>query len=48
MSPGPAMVVRSGPGPGRLEVDTRGRAIVDEHLRSLIDARIFAIGDYAA
>ncbi|WP_433622892.1 NAD(P)/FAD-dependent oxidoreductase [Nocardia sp. CA-120079] len=39
----PDLAARSG-----LEVDARGRAVVDEFLRSVSDQRIFAVGDCAA
>ncbi|MFX0573287.1 NAD(P)/FAD-dependent oxidoreductase [Nocardia nepalensis] len=39
----PDLAARSG-----LEVDARGRAVVDEYLRSVSDERIFAVGDCAA
>ncbi|MFD0413825.1 NAD(P)/FAD-dependent oxidoreductase [Streptomyces sp. NPDC127108] len=39
----PDLAGRSG-----LEVDERGRAVVDEHLRSVSDPRIFVVGDCAA
>ncbi|MEV5837194.1 FAD-dependent oxidoreductase [Nocardia sp. NPDC052112] len=39
----PDLAARSG-----LEVDARGRAVVDEFLRSVSDERIFAVGDCAA
>jgi NADH dehydrogenase len=39
----PDLAARSG-----LEVDDRGRVIVDEYLRSVSDPRIFAVGDCAA
>ncbi|SEH01109.1 NADH dehydrogenase, FAD-containing subunit [Nonomuraea solani] len=39
----PDLAARSG-----LRVDDRGRAVVDEHLRSVSDPRIFAVGDCAA
>ncbi|MFD0267903.1 NAD(P)/FAD-dependent oxidoreductase [Streptomyces sp. NPDC127106] len=39
----PDLAARSG-----LEVDADGRAVVDEHLRSVTDPRIFAVGDCAA
>lgn len=39
----PDLAARSG-----LEVDTRGRAVVDRYLRSVSDERIFAVGDCAA
>jgi NADH dehydrogenase FAD-containing subunit len=39
----PDLAARSG-----LEVDTDGRAVVDEHLRSVTDPRIFVVGDCAA
>ncbi|WP_433522291.1 NAD(P)/FAD-dependent oxidoreductase [Nocardia pseudovaccinii] len=39
----PDLAARSG-----LEVDVRGRAVVDEFLRSVSDQRIFAVGDCAA
>ncbi|MET7986417.1 NAD(P)/FAD-dependent oxidoreductase [Streptomyces sp. NPDC005070] len=39
----PDLAARSG-----LEVDADGRAVVDEHLRSVTDPRIFVVGDCAA
>ncbi|MCL8016255.1 NAD(P)/FAD-dependent oxidoreductase [Streptomyces sp. AS02] len=39
----PDLATRSG-----LEVDSDGRAVVDEHLRSVTDPRIFVVGDCAA
>jgi NADH dehydrogenase FAD-containing subunit len=39
----PDLVARSG-----LEVDHDGRAVVDEHLRSVTDPRVFVVGDCAA
>jgi NADH dehydrogenase FAD-containing subunit len=39
----PDLVARSG-----LQVDAQGRAVVDEHLRSVTDPRIFVVGDCAA
>ncbi|BCJ61946.1 NAD(P)/FAD-dependent oxidoreductase [Micromonospora endophytica] len=39
----PELAARSG-----LRVDASGRAVVDEHLRSVTDSRVFAIGDCAA
>ncbi|MDF0528454.1 FAD-dependent oxidoreductase [Tsukamurella sp. 8F] len=39
----PELAARSG-----LQVDTHGRAVVDEHLRSVTDPRIFVVGDCAA
>ncbi|GGV23907.1 dehydrogenase [Streptomyces longisporoflavus] len=39
----PDLAARSG-----LEVDAEGRAVVDAHLRSVTDPRIFAVGDCAA
>ncbi|MFE3291642.1 NAD(P)/FAD-dependent oxidoreductase [Rhodococcus sp. NPDC059234] len=39
----PDLVASSG-----LEVDAEGRAVVDEHLRSVTDSRIFVVGDCAA
>ena len=39
----PDLAARSG-----LEVDARGRAVVDEYLRSVTDPRILAVGDCAA
>ncbi|MEU1850079.1 FAD-dependent oxidoreductase [Streptomyces sp. NPDC019990] len=39
----PDLAARSG-----LEVDAHGRAVVDEHLRSVTDRRIFVVGDCAA
>ncbi|MFF3014904.1 NAD(P)/FAD-dependent oxidoreductase [Streptomyces sp. NPDC057939] len=39
----PDLAARSG-----LRVDAGGRAVVDEHLRSVSDGRIFAVGDCAA
>lgn len=39
----PSLVASSG-----LDVDDQGRAVVDEHLRSVTDPRIFVVGDCAA